>query len=200
MNLSVNSCMDENQNNDPNIQLNDLQLKTEVQEFIGWQCRIRQYAVRKQEGRPSAAMRPNLYINGDLLGPITVNLIKEDPAEVTSEFQFIHRKTQDPKARYENGLKILCEYYYQRTNEFDHEITAIFALDSELAEKIVKSDDVELRFEQSSQSYSLKCNARIIPIGDEKYEASYWHNALFNPNMPGKVNVIGFKTYELINA
>lgn len=193
MNLSVNSCMGAGQNTDSM----NLQLNQKIQEFIGWQCRIRQYAVRKQEGRPSSAMRPNLYIDGDLIGPITINLIKDEPADVTAEFQFIHRKTQDPKARYENGLKILCEYYYQRTNEFDHEMSAIFSLDSDLAMKIVASDDVELRFEQSSQSYCLKCNTRSIPIGDEKYEASYWHNALFNPNMPGKVSVIGFKAYSL---
>ncbi len=178
----------------------DQQLNQEIQNFIGWQCRIRQHAVRKQEGRPSAGMRPNLYINGQSAGPITINLVKRDALDVTAEFQHIHRKTQDPKARYENGLKILCEYYYQRTNEFDFEMTGIFSLDSELALQIAESDDVELRFEQSSQVYSLKCETRNIPIGEEKYEASYWHNALFNPNMPGKVSVIGFLPSEIDTA
>jgi len=196
MNLSVNGCMSEKQNNDST----NHALKQEIQDFIGWQCRIRQHVVRKQEGRPSAGMRPNLYINGNPIGPITINLIKEDSGDVTTEFQHIHRKTQDPKARYENGLKILCEYYYQRTEEFDHELTAIFAIDSELAQQIASSEDVELRFDQSSQSYRLNCDTRSIPIGDEKYEASYWHNALFNPNMPGKVTVIGFNVNKIDQA
>lgn len=187
-------------NDSKNVSAANERLKYEVQQFIGWQCRIRQHVVRKQEGRPSAGMRPNLYLDGQVVSPITINLMKQDAADVTAEFQHIYRKTHDPKARYESGLKILCEYYYQRSNEFDHEMSAVFSLDSELVAKIVASDEVELRFDQSSQAYRLKCNARIIPIGDEKYEATYWHNALFNPNIPGKVLVVGFKACEIENA
>ena len=195
MNLNVNDSANMNKNSG----LKNQALQHEMQQFIGWQCRIRQHVVRKQEGRPSSGMRPSLYLNGELISPITINLMKEDASAVTTEFQFIHKKTQDPKARYESGLKILCEYYYQRTNEFDHEVSAVFSLDSALAAKIVASDEVELRFDQSSQGYSLNCNARIIPIGDEKYEATYWHNALFNPNLPGVVTVIGFNTFEIVS-
>jgi len=195
VNLNVNDSANMNENSG----LENQALQHEMQQFIGWQCRIRQHVVRKQEGRPSSGMRPNLYLNGELISPITINLMKEDASAVTTEFQFIHKKTQDPKARYESGLKILCEYYYQRTNEFDHEVSAVFSLDSELAAKIVDSDEVELRFDQSSQAYRLICNARIIPIGDEKYEATYWHNALFNPNLPGVVTVIGFNTFEIVS-
>ena len=191
--------MNDSANMNKNSGLKNQALQHEMQQFIGWQCRIRQHVVRKQEGRPSSGMRPSLYLNGELISPITINLMKEDASAVTTEFQFIHKKTQDPKARYESGLKILCEYYYQRTNEFDHEVSAVFSLDSALAAKIVASDEVELRFDQSSQGYSLKCNARIIPIGDEKYEATYWHNALFNPNLPGVVTVIGFNTFEIVS-
>lgn len=195
MNVSVDNSANMNKNCDSENQA----LKHEIQQFIGWQCRVRQHVVRKQEGRPSSGMRPSLYLDGELIAPITINLMKEDASDVTTEFQFIHRKTQDPKTRYENGLKILCEYYYQRTDEFDHELSAVFSLDSELAAKIVASDEVELRFDQSSQEYRLKCNARIIPVGDEKYEATYWHNALFNPNIPGKVLVIGFNIFEIVS-
>ena len=196
MNIDVNNSANMNENS---ASVNQA-LQHEMQQFIGWQCRIRQHVVRKQEGRPSAGMRPSLYLDGELVGPITINLTKEDASDVTAEFQHIYRKTHDPKARYESGLKILCEYYYQRSNEFDHEMSAVFSLDSELVAKIVASDEVELRFDQSSQAYRLKCNARIIPIGDEKYEATYWHNALFNPNIPGKVLVVGFKACEIENA
>jgi hypothetical protein len=170
-----------------------------MKEFIGWQCRIRQHVVRKQEGRPSAGMRPQLLINGALVAPITINIIKADPVDVTSEFCFIHKKTADHKTRYENGLKVLCEYYYQRTEEFDHEFNAVFSLDSDLAERIVESKEVELRFEQGNQNFRLQCQTRQIPLKDEKYEATYWHNALFNPNMPGVVTVVGFNAFEVVS-
>jgi len=194
VNVSVNNSANMNKNCGSENQA----LQHEIQQFIGWQCRIRQHVVRKQEGRPSAGMRPDLYLDGELITPITINLMKEDASDVTAEFQHIHRKTFDPKARYESGLKILCEYYYQRSNEFDHEMSAVFSLDSELAAKIVASDEIELRFDQSNQSYRLKCNARTIPVEDEKYEATYWHNALFNPNIPGVVTVVGFNAFEVI--
>ena len=40
--------------------------------FLGWQCRLRQRAMRNSEGRPGSGMRPNLILGEARKG--TVNL------------------------------------------------------------------------------------------------------------------------------
>ena len=40
--------------------------------FLGWQCRLRQLAMREEEARPTAGMRPSLTVAGQDAGRITV--------------------------------------------------------------------------------------------------------------------------------
>ena len=162
------------------------------EQFIGWQCRIRQYSVRKDEGRPSPGMRPGIVVNNQQLGPVNIQVVKTESADITRQFRFMVLKTQDPKARYENAIKLLSEYYYQIPAEFDEEMTAVYAMDSELAQQIVSVGRCSLDFMQGNQHYSLDCRVRSIPGEEDKHQATYWHSHLFNPAMPGTVTVLGF--------
>ena len=170
-------------------QLNPQELRNQ---FIAWQCRIRQYSVRKNEGIPSAGMRPELEIGGEQFGPVAVQIVKTDSENVTREFRFIAQKTREHQAGYESALKLLSEYYYQIPGEFDEEITAIYSVTSEFAKRIVKSEICALRFDQGNQVYHLDCKTRFISTNEQKYQATYWHNSLFNPSMPGVVAMVGF--------
>lgn len=168
---------------------NDIELKNH---FIGWQCRIRQHAIRKNEGRPSMGMRADVVVDGESIGLVTMMIVKSDATTIISEFRFMANKTQDPKQRYDNAIKFLSEYYYQRPAEFDEELTAVFALDSALAKKISDTDKCELVFEQGNQRFELTCNTRSLSVENQNYQSTYWHNYLFNPNMPGTVAILGF--------
>ena len=161
-------------------------------QFLGWQCLIRQHSVRKQQGKPSPGMRPQLHLTGHSPVPITVLIVKKEPRNITAEIRFLVQKTHDPKGRYDDGIKLLSEYYYQRSAEFDEELTAVFSLDSKLADSIVAAGQCRLSFDQGNQGYQLNCGTRNISPGDDKYEATYWHNHLFNPRLPGAVTIIGF--------
>ncbi len=72
-------------------------------EFIAWQCRIRQLSVRRAGGRPSPGMRPRaLTPTGDELSPaITVLVVEADPRDSTALFRFQFLKTQDATERYD---------------------------------------------------------------------------------------------------
>ncbi len=161
-------------------------------QFIGWQCRIRQYAVRKNEGKLSTGVRPELKIVNQNLGPITVQLVKSDSEDDTREFNFMMQKTQDPQARQEDAIKVLSEYFYQIPDEFDEELIGVFSLESDLANQIVDAKTCVLDFEQGNQGYHLTCATRALGIEESKYQATYWHNSLFNPAMPGVVSMVGF--------
>ncbi len=135
--------------------------------FIGWQCRLRQHAVRKHEGKPTAGMQADVNINDESFGKVTMMIVKSDSVDIVSEFKFMANKTQDPKIRYDNAIKFLSEYYYQRPVEFDEELTAVFSLDSQLAEKIVGSEECKLIFEQANQRFELLCNTRSLAVEDD---------------------------------
>lgn len=162
--------------------------------FLGWQCRVRQYAVRRQGGRPPEGARASVRLGGEAAGQINTVMYKLDPERITAEFRFMVQKSNDPRAVYENALGLLGEHYYQVPAEFDDRITALFSLDSDLAGRLLAAERCTLDFSQGTQEFTLACAVRDCEPRSAEYEATYWHNHLFNPNLPGRVRVVLFET------
>ncbi len=162
--------------------------------FLGWQCRIRQLAVREQDGRPSEGMRPQVTPAGrdEPLGPITVLMNREDPHETIMQLKHIVRRTADPLVRLEDGMKVLQGTYYQKARAFTDVLTALFAPDSKLAPLLVHLGKARLDFQQFRQSYRIPCEVRLLSDKDAAWQATYWHNSLFNPNLPADVKILAF--------
>ncbi len=163
--------------------------------FLGWQSRLRQMAVREAGGRPTSGMRPELRLGaeGPPLGAVTMLILRRDPTEATAQFRHMVRKTQDPAERYDAALKMLAAAYYQHPREFSDQLTALFDRDSVIAEQALAAGHCRLAFEQYNQRYTLPCALRALAEDDPAYQATYWHNALFNPALPGSVRVLGFQ-------
>lgn len=161
-------------------------------EFVGWQCRLRQLSVREAGGRPSRGMRPRLNApDGDEIAPaITVLIHPEEPAESTKLFRFQVQKTHDPIERYDKALEILAGFHYQQPKQFGDVMTALFGPDSTIAGRLLDHGACELEFAEFGQGYRLPCQVRLLAEGDPLYEATFWHNKLFNPNLPAKVQVL----------
>jgi hypothetical protein len=160
--------------------------------FLGWQCRIRQQAVRNAGGRPSSAMCPQVRVDDEPIGRIIVVMNKADPEEITAEFRHIARRTHDPRERYDAAIKLLCAYYYQKAPTFTDELTAVFGLDSTLARHLLSAKRCELDFQQYNQRWRLPCSVYRLEEDDPAYQATYWHNSLFNPAFPGAIQILGF--------
>jgi hypothetical protein len=163
--------------------------------FLGWQCRIRQYAVRHAAGRPSGGMRPalRLWEAGPDLGPVTVLIVKRAPQETTAQFRHLARKTHDPAERRDGALKFLAAAYHQRPQDFADDLTALFGPESEIADGLLAAGRCRLRFEQYRQTYDLSCAVRQLADDDPAFQATYWHNALFNAALPAGVRVLAFQ-------
>jgi hypothetical protein len=163
--------------------------------FLGWQCRLRQYAVRKAEGRPTSGMRPQVEIPGEAgaAGEIILLIVQSAPEEMTAQFRHLVRRTHDPAERYKNALKHLGATYYQHPQDFSDELTALFGPGAELAERLLAAGRCTLRFEQYSQRYVLPCRVRGLAESEPAFQATYWHNSLFNRNIPAGVRVLGFQ-------
>ena len=160
--------------------------------FLGWQCRIRQIAVREHGGRPTPGMRPVLEVAARRVGPITVVLNKRDGDKTTSQFRFMVKRTHDPLERYEAAMRHLAAAYYQRPESFSDQMTALFAPDASLPGRIAGRTDCVLLFEQFRQRWRLPCAARLLDPSSPGWQATYWHNALFNEHLPGGAQIVAF--------
>jgi hypothetical protein len=162
--------------------------------FIGWQCRIRQLAVRRNSGEPLAGMRPRVLdrMERELSPGITTLILKKDPAPSTDQFRHVYKRTYDPRDRYAKALEILAGTYFQKPSEFAEELTALFAPESATASRLVTLGECVLEFEQFSQGYRIPCRVEELAEDDIAYQATRWHNSLFNPAIPPNPRILAF--------
>ncbi len=139
-------------------------------------------------------MRPRVVaLGGEELAPgITVLLIERAPSDSIALFRHICKKTHDPGKRHDEAVRALSATYYQRPRRFSGILTATFDGDSALATTLLEAGRCVLGFEQFSQRYRLSCAVRDLAQSDPAYQASYWHNAMFNPALPPGLRVLAF--------
>lgn len=165
------------------------------EDFLGWQCRIRQIAMRTDGGRPSPGMRPRvLRASGEEIAPaLTVLLVPKRPEESTAFFRFQVMRTHDRRDLYQRGLTYLQADYFQQPKEFSDRMTAVLDSASALAATLLAGKTCVLEFDQFSQVFRIPCAVRSLGERDEAREASLWHNRIFNPSLPDDAVVLELK-------
>ncbi|WP_370213534.1 hypothetical protein [Roseovarius sp.] len=163
--------------------------------FLRWQCRVRQMAMRDQEGRPDDAITPAVYLPGedDAMGHIITLLNKSPGYSVTAELDYMAAKTNDPAQRRDQALQFLAAGYYQNAVEFSDILTATFPPGSEGAKTLHEAGHVTLVFEAFNQRFDLKCKVWRLAAHNPLHAATIAHNRLFNPALPPGTEVLGFE-------
>ncbi|MBC8269347.1 MAG: hypothetical protein H8E36_11400 [Rhodospirillaceae bacterium] len=163
--------------------------------FISWQCRIRQMSVRKHNGMPLSGMMPRVdKMDGVLLtDAITVMITHQDCEESTDSFRHIVKRTHDPQKRREDAVKILSNVHYQYPDDFSEQLTALFGEESGIAAALLSLGECRLEFNQFSQSYTLPCTVSELANDDPAWQATFWHNHMFNPLLSEKSRILGFQ-------
>ena len=162
--------------------------------FVGWQCRIRADAMRRRAGQPSSGMRPQvLSAAGEELAPaMTTLLVRREAESFAPEFRHLARRTHDPRDRRDAALALLAERYYQHARDFSDVLTATFAPASPLTANLERAGRCVLAFAQDSQRYTLPCTVQRLERDDPRRDETWWHNALFNPQLPPDIPVLAF--------
>jgi len=162
--------------------------------FISWQCRLRKQSMREFGGRPSRGMSAGVYsvAGGDEQSRMNFLILRRDSRERTDEFRHIIRKTPDSSEWMKNGLRILAELHYHETDQFDERLTALFSLDSALADALSQAGQCHLKIGEKGIDYAFDFDVEPLAQDDERFQATYWHNRLFNPTLPGQVRVLCF--------
>ena len=163
--------------------------------FLGWQCRIRQIAMRTRGGRPTSGMTPLVSPaeGNDPVARVVTVLCKRPEHSATMELRHLARRTHDPAERRESALKYLAERYYQSSREFSDILTASFPPDSETAATLLEHRECRLAFEQFSQRFDVHCTIRRLSPNNPLREATFWHNLLFNPRLRADSIILGFE-------
>ena len=163
--------------------------------FLGWQCRLRQHAARKDEGRPSPGMMPDAILEpeGVEFDGITVLIVPEKPRKSTAEFRNMVRRTQDPSERYEAALRYLAANHYQNPKAFSDRMTAMFAAGSSAVVRLLTAGQCSLVFAEKRQTYRLPCAVVQLEESEDAWQATYWHNCLFSPAQPAEVTVLSLE-------
>lgn len=163
-------------------------------DFLHWQCRIRQIAMRDGAGRPSPGMRPAVLAEDETeLHPgIMIVIHKDEPEHTTSLFRHQVLKTQDPVERWEKAIEHMAAGYFQKSAEFDERMTALFGPAAPISDAMLGHGRVLLDFSEYGQRFILPVSVLELPEHDPLYQSTYWHNRLFNPNMPAGVRVLCF--------
>jgi hypothetical protein len=163
-------------------------------EFIGWQCKLRRQAMRGAGGRPSEGMCPRvLDADGEPIDDaLTVLLARDDSATTAKSFEFQFKRTHDPLDRYEKVVAFLSADYYQHPEHFTGVMTALLGAGTRTQQQLLDRRQCLLIFRQFSLGYRVPCDVQPLAPEDALYKATYWHNAMFNPNLPPDVAVLAF--------
>lgn len=163
-------------------------------QFIGWQCRVRQLAAREAAGRPSAGMRPRAITNEghELSSGITVLIVENEPEVSTTLFRHQYLKTHDPNERYDRILEVLQASHFQQPKEFSDVMTALFGPGSATASRLLAHGRCILEFDAYAQGFRIPCAVAGLHESHAFFQATYWHNRMFNPNLPAGIQVLSF--------
>ena len=171
-----------------------MEFSEQYQRFIAWQCRLRKQCVRELGGQPTDGMSAGIYSisGGDEQSRMNFLIVRKDSAARTDEFRHIVRKTPDSREWVKNGLRILSELHYHETDQFEDRLTALFSFDSVVADALLEAGRCQLKFAEKSVDYGFNFDVAALADENESFQATYWHNRLFNPTLPGQVRILGF--------
>lgn len=165
-----------------------------MERFLRWQCRVRQIAMRDHQGRPDDSFTPSLTLAGDTepLGHIITLICKWGAYSITPEMKHMVKRTNDPAQRRDKALEFFSSTYYQKIHEFNDALTATFPPKSPGAARIAEAGECTLIFEAYGQRYDLVCTVRQLEQSNPMYQATYWHNLLFNPALHPDTEILQF--------
>ena len=150
--------------------------------FLKWQCHVRQMMMRDNLGKPTDAVLPEVFLEGqdNSLGSIITIMNKLPMYSETPEMLHMARKTHDPAQRRSQALQYFSATYYQKYSHFSDILTATFQGGSQGAAQILKAAQCRLVFEPTRKSLTFCARLKLC------------HKAIRFTSQP--LRTIGFST------
>jgi len=162
--------------------------------FVIWQCSIRQRNFRMFSGKPSEGTSANLSDIGSNkeLSNIRSVLIEKNCLNTAKMFEFMIKETNEPELRFDKIVKFLSSEYYNTPTNFDGSFTATFDKNSENYKKILKKKKLIAQFFERGTGFYFPVKISKLKKNDAKWKYTFWHNFFFNPNLNENIEIIHF--------
>ena len=162
--------------------------------FVIWQCSIRQRNFRMFSGKPSEGTSANLSDIGSNkeLSYIRSVLIEKNCLNTAKMFEFMIKQTNEPELRFDKIVKFLSSEYYNTPTNFDGSFTATFDKNSENYKKILKKKKLIAQFFERGTGFYFPVKISKLKKNDAKWKYTFWHNFFFNPNLNENIEIIHF--------
>lgn len=164
-------------------------------EFLRWQCRVRQIAMRENGGRPDSSVTPSLSLLGTkerLIHLVTV-ISKLPGYSKVAEMRHMVKSTNDPAQRREKAVEFFSGGYYQTAHEFSDTLTATLPPEIKNPEEIFSNRNCLLTFDSFGQRFDLLCMVSVLSVESPYFQATWWHNFLFNSRLSPNTVILGFQ-------
>ena len=151
--------------------------------------------MRENFGRPDDAIKPRLTLNTDSepIGDIITVLSRTPSYSKTPEMRHMVQSIFDPSQRREKAIQFFSEIYYQKPQQFSDTLTAAFSPDSPVAEVICAAKASSLTFDSYGQRFDLDCSVSTLTKNNPLFQATWWHNKLFNPHLLPDTVILSFE-------
>ncbi len=163
-------------------------------EFLKWQCRVRQIVMRENQGRPDSSVAPEVKfpVHAETVFRCVTVLCRKAEHSINPELHHMVKSTQELAARRDKAVGFLAERYYQQPGLFADVLTSTFEADSERFRFLIAQKSCILEFGAYNHAYKLKCEVVSYEQFEHYWQATYWHNVLFNPYLQPDIKVVGF--------
>ena len=169
-------------------------------DFIIWQCSLRQRNFRMFSGKPSEGTIANI---SDLKSKkeicnIRSVLLEKNCTNTAKMFEFMIKQTNEPELRYDKIVKFLSSEYYNTPRNFDGSFTATFHNESENFIKLLKKKSFIAQFFEKETGFYFKVDVVKLKKTDSKWKYTFWHNYFFNPALDDNIEILHFKPEKKI--
>ena len=91
-----------------------------INDFVVWQCILRQINFRKFSGKPSDGIIAKIYDNksNNEITNLRSILIEKKPLNSAKLFEFMTKKTHDPEERFLKAVKYFSSEYFENSKIF----------------------------------------------------------------------------------
>ena len=164
-------------------------------DFIIWQCSIRQRNFRMFGGKPSEGVVASLLNNKPTKTLINIRsvLIEKNCTNTAKMFEFIHKQTHDPETRFDKAIKFFSSEYYNTPTNFNGSFTATFSYQSKVANMLLKKKKLNVQFYENGTGFNFEVEIMKLKMNDSRWQYSFWHNSFFNPSLNQEIEILNFK-------
>ena len=166
-----------------------------INDFVDWQCLLRQNNFRKYSGKPSEGTIASIYdknSNKEITSLRSI-LIERDPLNSAKMFEFMTKKTHDPEERFLKAVKYFASEYFENSKIFDGSFSATFPNNSKIAKDLLKKRKFNVQFFQSPIGFNFSVNVKKLKKRDLVWKFTFFHNCFFNSSLDENIEILFFK-------